>query len=375
MKLYSAIILLLAMVSSISANAESKAGQFTVDATSAKMYFDMAKDAEKGILPTDAQWDSLFVSPAYKALFDNTRWNKKKFKRNVRSAFEIVYDPAKKNTCDSIANLLDDIESIEDELPFFVSTALSIRKNLDKYDSFISETDMDSVSSAADAKARELLPDNGEGIEPIISPIYFIVWDLECRALNGGLFLDPNTFFHEGIEAAVEFLGHEIHHFYLMPAFDRTYEQDVMDGAVFALISNMREGVADIINKKKMPVTSLVNYGDKMVQKYNADYYDSPNVLRELDDVTCQYLDGKINQEDYFRKAASGAHYEGHTTGDFMVFLIRDQLGLDAVKRSVGDLDAFIDNYNAAASKAGTYVFSDRFTDHIHSVSRPARRK
>ena len=160
-----------------------------------------------------------------------------------------------------------------------------------------------------------------------------------------------------------------------MPAFDKTYEQDVMDGAVFALISNMREGVADIINKKKMPVTSLVNNGDKMVQKYNADYYDTPNVLRELDDVTCQYLDGKINLEDYFRKAASCVHYEGHTTGDFMVFLIRDQLGLDAVKRSVGDLDAFIDNYNAAASKAGTYVFSDRFTDHIHSVSRPARRK
>lgn len=58
-----------------------------------------------------------------------------------------------------------------------------------------------------------------------------------------------------------------------------------------------------------------------------------------------------------------------------MVFLIRDRLGLDAVVESVGDLDAFVDNYNKAAKMAGTYVFSDKFTNHIHSVSQSAKRK
>lgn len=375
MRICPVIILFLVMISSFSAQAENKGKQFPVDVSSAKMYFEMAKDAEKGTLPSDAQWDSLFNSAAYKALFEQVRWNKRKFKRNVRSAFEIVYDPAKKSVRDSIAARLNDIESLEDELPFFVSTALSIQKNLDKYASLVSETDMDSLSRAADAKARELLPENGNGIEPVSSPIYFIVWDLECRALGDGLFLDPNSFFYDGIESAVEFLGHEIHHFYLGPAFEKTYENDLMDGAVAALVFNMREGVADIINKKKMPLTSLANYSDKMLRKYNDDYFDSPNVLRELDEVTCQYLDGKIDEEEYFNKATACAHYGGHTTGDFMVFLIRDQLGLDAVKESVGDVDAFINNYNAAATKAGTYVFSDRFTNHIHSVCKSARRK
>ena len=375
MRICPVIILFLVMISSFSAQAENKGKQFPVDVSSAKMYFEMAKDAEKGTLPSDAQWDSLFNSAAYKALFEQVRWNKRKFKRNVRSAFEIVYDPAKKSVRDSIAARLNDIESLEDELPFFVSTALSIQKNLDKYASLVYETDMDSLSRAADAKARELLPENGNGIEPVSPPIYFIVWDLECRALGDGLFLDPNSFFYDGIDSAIEFLGHEIHHFYLGPAFEKTYEKDLMDGAVAALVSNMREGVADIINKKKMPLTSLGNFSDKMLRKYNDDYFDSPNVLRELDEVTCQYLDGKINEEEYFNKATSCAHYGGHTTGDFMVFLIRDQLGLDAVKESVGDVDAFIDNYNAAATKAGTYVFSDRFTNHIHSVCKSARRK
>lgn len=124
-----------------------------------------------------------------------------------------------------------------------------------------------------------------------------------------------------------------------------------------------------------MPLESLVPYGDGILKIYNADYLDSPDVLRELDETTCRYLDKQISEEDYYRKASGCAHFGGHTTGDFMVFLIRDQLGLEAVVDSVGDLDAFVDNYNKAAHKAGTYQFSDRFINHIHAVSRPAKRK
>lgn len=57
-----------------------------------------------------------------------------------------------------------------------------------------------------------------------------------------------------------------------------------------------------------------------------------------------------------------------------MFFLIRDNLGLDSVVESVGNLDKFIDNYNKAAEKAGTYRFSKRFTDHIHSISTKAKK-
>ena len=94
MKFFSLIFVALIMISSFSAQAENKGKQFPVDVSSAKMYFEMAKDAEKGTLPSDAQWDSLFNSAAYKALFEQVRWNKRKFKRNVRSAFEIVYASA-----------------------------------------------------------------------------------------------------------------------------------------------------------------------------------------------------------------------------------------------------------------------------------------
>lgn len=357
--------------------AEAKTpSNFQIDITSAKLYLDMAHKATGGNMPTDAEWDSLFVSPAYKVLFNIVNWDKDEFEDNVRNAFEIVYDQSKKATLDSIAGQLDNIElaKLETELPLFVSTALSIRNNLQKYYDIINSLDIDNVIDQANSLALTLIPNNGSGIVPEACPIYFIVWDLECRTLGDALFLDVNTFFHDGLQAATEVLAHEMHHFYLMPVFNSVYKEDIMDGAVVALVNNMREGVADILNKKEMPLKSLAPYGEQMLAAYNADYENSPQVLALLDSATCDFLDGKIDLEQYFKKAFECSHYEGHTTGDFMVFLIRDQLGIDAVIESVGNLDAFVDNYNKAAEKAGTYKFSDRFTEHIHSVSMPAKR-
>lgn len=357
------------------AQAKAPSG-FSVDVTSAKLYLDMSNKAGKGLMPSDEEWDTLFSSPAYSALFKAVNWDKEEFQSNMREAFDIAYNPLKANVRDSIAATLDDIElaDLETELPLYVSTAMSIKDNLTAYTEIIDNIDMDNVIDGANTLALSLIPGNGKGITPEPCPIYFIVWDLECRALGDALFLDVNTFFHDGLQSATEALAHEIHHFYLMPVFNTVYKDDVMDGAVLALVHNMREGVADILNKKEMPLKSLAPYGKKMLAAYNSDYADSPLTLAQLDAVTCEFLDGKLDMEQYFQKAFGCVHYEGHTTGDFMVFLIRDQLGMDAVIESVGNVESFVDNYNKAAEKSGTYRFSDRFTRHIHDICSPARK-
>lgn len=349
---------------------------FKVDISSAKLYLDMAQKASNGQMPSDEEWDSLFVSPAYKALFRRVDWNKKEFEDNVKMAFDIAYNPSKTTVRDSVAATLNDIElaQLDSELPLFVSTALSIKDNLNSYTSIVNDLSLDNVVDEANALAMSLLPDNGRGITPQACPIYFIVWDLECRSLGDALFLDVNTFFHDGPQSATEFLAHEMHHFYLMPVFDSVYKNDIMDGAVLALVHNMREGVADILNKKEMPLKSLAPYGDKMLAIYNEDYAATPLTLHQLDTITCDYLDGELDMEQYFQKAFECVHFEGHTTGDYMVFLIRDQLGIDAVIDSVGNIENFVDNYNKAAEKAGTYKFSDKFTKHIHDICTPARK-
>lgn len=374
MKRIITLALLLCLVITMS-NAQTTSN-FKVDISSAKLYLDMAQKASNGQMPSDEEWDSLFVSPAYKALFRRVDWNKKEFEDNVRMAFDIAYNPSKTTVRDSVAATLNDIElaQLDSELPLFVSTALSIKDNLNSYTSIVNDLSLDNVVDEANALAMSLLPDNGRGITPQACPIYFIVWDLECRSLGDALFLDVNTFFHDGPQSATEFLAHEMHHFYLMPVFDSVYKNDIMDGAVLALVHNMREGVADILNKKEMPLKSLAPYGDKMLAIYNEDYAATPLTLQQLDAITCDYLDGKLDMEQYFQKAFECVHFEGHTTGDYMVFLIRDQLGIDAVIDSVGNIENFVDNYNKAAEKAGTYKFSDKFTKHIHDICTPARK-
>ncbi len=371
------LVILLSILFGINLFVQAKAPtNFSVDVTSAKLYLDMANKANKGEMPSEEEWNTLFSSPAYIELFNNVKWNKREFKNNVREAFNITYDPLKDNVRDSIVSTLNDIEltDLDTELPLFVSTAISIKDNLNAYTEIIDNLNIDNVIEEADSLAMSLLPNQGNGITPEPCPIYFIVWDLECRALGDALFLDVNTFFHDGLQAATEALAHEMHHFYLMPVFNTVYKDDVMDGAVLALVHNMREGVADILNKKEMPLKSLAPYGDKMLMMYNDDYAATPQTLEKLDTVTCEFLDGNLNMEQYFQKAFECVHFEGHTTGDYMVFLIRDQLGLDSVIDCVGNIETFVENYNKAAERAGTYKFSDRFTQHIHDVCSPARK-
>jgi hypothetical protein len=170
---------------------------FQVNITSAKKYLDMAQNATNGNMPTDADWEALFASPAYSKLFTKVSWDKTEFEDNVRNAFEIVYDSSKSAICDSIAKQLDIIElsTLDTELPLFVSTALNIKRNLKNYIDIINSLDIDDVIDKANSLALSLLPNQGVGLTPETCPIYFIVWDLECRALGDALFLDVNTFF------------------------------------------------------------------------------------------------------------------------------------------------------------------------------------
>lgn len=356
----------------MASGSELPKNRFIVDTSSAAKYVEMAKNRQTGVIPTSEDWDSLFSTKAYKVFLENTFWDKSEFKKNVKDAFEIAFDPNRTQECDSLIKIL---EVSDNELPFYVSTAKSIRDNLTSYYSFLNNIDLDSVITAADDRARDLLPKRGKGIDPEISPIYFIVWDLECRSLDSGIYLDLNSFLQGGRQAAIEVLAHEMHHFYMNPLMGSRYKSDIKDAAARTLLYNMMEGTADIINKKNMPLESLAPYGDNMLKIYNDDYFSTPSVLAGLDSITVAYLDKKISEKKYRSSAMSCAHFGGHTTGDFMVFLIRDRLGLDAVIDSFCDLEKFVKNYNKAARLADTYQFSDRFINHIIAVANEAKKE
>ena len=100
---------------------------------------------------------------------------------------------------------------------------------------------------------------------------------------------------------------------------------------------------------------------------YNQAYADTPEALQVLDEMVQGYLDKQVPQ-DIYDAATEVALYGGHTGGDYMGFLIRDRLGMEAAVNMCGDIVAFVKIYNEAARQAGTYVFSDRFVNHVEKV-------
>lgn len=239
----------------------------------------MAVRAEHGTMPASADWDSLFNTSAYRTFLDNTFWDVHEFKHCVRTAFELAYDNSRAGERDSIL-------AGDDEITYYTQTACYIKNRLQEYQVILDDLDIDDIVDRAQSMALDILPNHGAGLTPDVSPIYLMVWDLECRNWSSGIYLDINSFLGQGREAAVEVLAHEMHHFYMAPLFESRYQGDVTDAAVYALMLNMQEGTADIINKKQMPVTSLPPYGDDVVKMYNEDYYATPAALEALDRAT-----------------------------------------------------------------------------------------
>lgn len=147
---------------------------------------------------------------------------------------------------------------------------------------------------------------------------------------------------------------------------ERRYS-DFDDPVLTVLVALQAEGAADLINKPVMPLERLTGYDEASVAAYNADYFASEEQLRTIDALVCDYATGKIGLQTLYG-VFDCLHYGGHTGGDFMVFLIRDQLGPDAAIGACGDILRFVRTYNSAAELAGKYRFSDAFVAYVEAA-------
>ena len=331
---------------------------------SAVRFIDMAKTAEKGILPGDKEWRELFATDGYHHFFavcgDSLRWQ-----RNIRTAFHTVFDKSQQVKLDSI--LSRPVNMYMSQEGFMVINFQQLKSQTDSLYNFLHHTNFSEMMQKAHLKAQLFLPSRINELKPAFKEFYFLAWDLESRAWDDNTYFDINSFHSEGPEGMINLMAHELHHLYMSALIADRYKCGTNDDAFYAISVMQQEGTADLINKQKMPVDKLGAYGADLVKMYNDDYFSSPEVLKQLDNLTTDYLAGKITKEQY-RATRQCAHFGGHTTGDYMVFLIRDQLGLQAVIDCFPNFSAFVHRYNEAATKAGTYVFSDTFVQHIDKI-------
>lgn len=361
-KIMMAILSLIVMAVSIQAQSVNEMGLRCTTET-AEQLINMMKSASEGIMPTEQEWETLFNLDGYKTSF-GVRKDGNEWKQNIKDAFLIQFDVNRKAELDSIVNA-----GIGFESPHFHAFAYNfhlVRQNIDKMVNFMQKLDMDKIIKQADKMVRKHLPKNADLSNAKFGNIHFVLWDGEGRAWTNGIYLDLNLAMFGGEKELIRTLAHEFHHVYMRPILMSKYKQDITDYAIYVLYRNQLEGTADMINKPVMPTDKMGIYGEKIKKAYNDDYFSTPQVLQELDSLTCQYLAGKITEKQY-KKVINCAHFEGHTTGDYMVFLIRDQLGKKAAIECFGDFDKFVNLYNEAARKANTYVFSDTFVKHIEN--------
>lgn len=356
------MLCLIGMAASINAQSMSEKGLKCTTETAERLIY-MMKAASDGVMPTEQDWENLFALDGYKTAFSK-RKDAQEWHDNIKNAFLIQFDANRKAELDSIVK-----KGVGFDSPFssfFVYNFHLVNDKLDELVDFMEKLDMDKIVKKADKMVRQYLPKNADLFNAKFGNIHFVLWDGEGRAWPNGIYLDLNLALVEGKEGLIKTLAHEFHHIYMSSILESMYKQDSKDHALMAIMWNQQEGTADMINKPVMPVKQMGVYDETVVKTYNDDYFSTPQVLQELDSLTCQYLAGKITKKQY-RKARECAHFEGHTTGDYMVFLIRDQLGKKAAIECFGDFAQFVRLYNEAARKAGTYVFSDTFVKHIES--------
>lgn len=361
-KIFMMMLSLIVMAVSIQAQSVNGKGLRCTTET-AEQLINMMKSASEGVMPTEQEWEALFNLDGYKTSF-GVRKDGNEWKENIKNAFLIQFDANRKAELDSIVNA-----GISFESPHFHAFAYNfhlVRKNIDVMVDFMQKLDMDKIIKKADKMVRKYLPKNADLSNAKFGNIHFVLWDGEGRAWKNGIYIDMNLALFGGKEELIKTLAHEFHHIYMGSITSDYYKQDSKDHALMAICWNQQEGTADMISKPVMPTDKMGIYGEKIIKAYNDDYFSTPEVLQELDSLTCQYLSGKITKKQY-RKARECAHFEGHTTGDYMVFLIRDQLGKKKAIECFGDFAKFVNLYNEAARKANTYVFSDTFVKHIES--------
>ena len=323
--------------------------------SSARMFMDLAHAANRGVMPTDSQWEELFRTDGYATAFADRR-DRQKWERNIRQAFEVVFDESKSAALDSILSV--PVEHRRGDYYFYYNFK-NMKAHLGELHAFLSTLKIQELFAEADKMAKDFLPNRGSGLVPQFGKIYFVCWDPEGRAWTNGIYLDLYSSYLDGVKRT---LAHELHHKYSRVLGD--YTKRITDPSIYAIMRMQVEGTADLINKDKMPLETLGGYDQANVDMYNEDYNSSPQVLAKLDSLVCGYARGTIELKD-FEQASDCAHYEGHTQGDYMTFMIREQLGLQAVIDCFGDFYQFVLTYNRAARKANGYVFSEEFVSHI----------
>lgn len=334
----------------------------TIAVKSAEMVLDLGDLLIKGADIDGNKWEELFRSEGYREyLIYSDSLRKKEI---IRKTLCIAFDPGRSRELDSMLTLSIKMDANMLEL-MMVRNFAQLRKNRKAARKFLLQTDFSQVLRDAEALARSYLPSRHSSLDLQLHKVYFVCSDPDGKVTHRAIVLDLNTAMGLGKEDLLKFIAHEYHH-----NFRAMFVKQPRHPLMIELNKVHQEGMADLIDKPKPPLKKLGFYPRSILDFYNTDFYNTPQVLQQLDGLCSSYLRGELKEKDLEAKLENYFRFGGHSNGYYMSLLIASCLGREVLIDTYDDTLAFIELYNKSARmKEDQHVFSEEFLALVRQAS------
>jgi hypothetical protein len=197
-------------------------------------------------------------------------------------------------------------------------------------------------------------------------PVYMTLINKDALVFNSGIVWDFNLFSTMSYEENVLVLAHEWFHWY-RKQLTSSYSED---GLMRTLDGLQNEGIADQIDKKAIEEEGE-KYGYSAADMAYIDslYSHTPQILKELDRSTVDFLEGKISRDSLDAKAVSlvpvGSGW--HISGFYMSSTITQAGLMDDMLRTLYNPLRVLELYIRAVAKevSPDYVLSPEFMQYV----------
>jgi hypothetical protein len=326
---------------------------------SAQKVLEIASVLSEGNTIEQRDWKELFNSAGYRHYLvysDSTRK-----KELIKEAMVTAFLPTNKKVLDSLLQIPITLDVNYLKLSL-TKNFDELKRNLASAKDFLKKTNFEQILADADSLAKTFLPISVQDSLPELYPVYAIASNPDGAVINNSICLDLNLMLQMGKEGLIKFIAHEYHHNYR-----KLNTKDFDNALMVELNKSHQEGLADLIDKEKPPLSKSVLFPQSILQIYNDDYQRTPENLRVLDSLVVGYIHNRIDSATYHKMIRNYFKFGGHTSGIYISFLIEEKAGKASLIESYNNPVAFIYIYNRIASNLpDEYVFSQDFLNYIN---------
>lgn len=363
MKSYCLIIIL---VFSLSCKTEGGKTMGRIDylefnTTSASKVLELAGMIQEGQNINALQWQELFKTDGYRNyLIYSDSLRKKEL---IKEVMLTVFNEDNQTTLDSLLSLPVEMNSNYFKLSL-VNNFYAIKTNFHAYKAFLESLDSEKVIKEADSLAKLYIPKRHKSSLPKLYPVFMVSADADGQVMDNAIVIDLSLTYQSDHEGVVKFIAHEFHHNYRMLK-SKQYESPLM----IKLNGIQQEGIADLIDKEKPPLESLLSLPKSLVDAYNQDYLKATENLKKLDSVSQLYFEKKMDDLELKKQLNGIVGFGGHTLGIYMSFLINERLGKEIMIETYDNPIRFFEIYNEVAIDVpDAHVFSNDFMEQIKEL-------